>query len=125
MSLESGKRNCELILNRLGLQLKLSLDQLEKQWICEKNCSEMADELDGTSCTHFLNVDQKLRIVLKQAEASESNDTRKKKIDSSNGKTAPQQCLSVKSQINTGGHVALASTHCIPVGKMVEGQKCN
>ena len=41
-------------------------------------------------------------------------------IDSSNGKTAPQQCLSVKSQINTGGHVALASTHCIPAGRMIE-----
>ena len=45
-------------------------------------------------------------------------------IDSSNGKTAPQQCLSVKSQINTGGHVALASTHCIPAGKTVVDQKC-
>ena len=41
-------------------------------------------------------------------------------IDSSNGKTASQHCLSEKSQINTGGHVALASTHCIPVGKMVQ-----
>ena len=45
-------------------------------------------------------------------------------IDSSNGKTAPQQFLSVKSQINTGGHVALASSHCIPAGKNVEYQKC-
>ena len=45
-------------------------------------------------------------------------------IDSSNGKTAPQQCLSVKIQINTGGHVTLASTHCIPAGKTVEDQKC-
>ena len=45
-------------------------------------------------------------------------------IDSSNGKTAPQQFLSVKSQIKTGGHVALASTHCIPAGKTVEDQKC-
>ena len=70
-------RECELILNRSGLQLELSSDQLEKQWICEKNCSEMADELHGTTCTHFLSVDQKLRIIRTQAEASESTDTSK------------------------------------------------
>ena len=70
-------RECELILNRSGLQLELSSDQLEKQWICEKNCSEIADELDGTTCTQFFSVDQNLRIVQTQAEASESNDTRK------------------------------------------------
>ena len=83
----------------------------------------MADEIDGTTCVHFFSVDQKLRIVRTQAEASESTD-----IDSSNEKTVPQQCLSVKSQINAGGHVALtsalSSTHCIPAGKTVEDQKC-
>ena len=70
-------RECELILNRSGLQLELSSDQLEQQRICEKNCSEMADENDGTTCTHFFTVDQKHRIVRTQAEASESNDMRK------------------------------------------------
>ena len=70
-------RECELILNRSGLQLDLSSDQPEQQWICEKNCSEMADEIDGTTCAHFFSVDKKLRIVRTQAEASESNDTRK------------------------------------------------
>ena len=70
-------RECELILNRSGLQLELSSDQLEKQWICEKNYSEMADELDGTTYTHFLSVDRKLRIIRTQAEASERTDTSK------------------------------------------------
>ena len=70
-------RECEPVLNRSGLQLELSSDELEKLRICEKNCSEMADELDGTTCTHLFSVDQKLRIFRTQAEASESNDTRK------------------------------------------------
>ena len=117
-------RECELILNRLGLQLKLSSDQLEQQWICEKNCSEMADEIDGTTCAHFFSVDQKLRIQSEhKRKLPKVMITVNTEVDSSNGKTAPQQCLSVKSQINTGGHVALASTHCIPAGKTVEDQK--
>ena len=70
-------RECELILNRSGLQLELSSDQLEQQRICEKNCFEMADRNDGTTCAHFFSVDQKLRIVRTRAEASESNDTSK------------------------------------------------
>ena len=117
-------RECELIVNRSGLQLELSWDQLEKQWICEKNCSEMVDELDGTTCTHFFSVDQKLGLSEHKRKLPKVMIRENTEIDSSNGKTAPQQCLSVKSQINTGGHVALASTHCIPAGKTVEDQKC-
>ena len=64
---------CELILNRSGLQLELSSDQLEKQWIC----FEMADVIDGTTCAHFFSGDQKRQIVRTQAEGSESNDTSK------------------------------------------------
>ena len=76
-------RECELILNRLGLQVELSKNfgLSENKWKLPK-------------------------VMIRENT----------EIDSSNGKTTPQQCLSVKSQINTGGHVALASTHCIPAG---------
>ena len=71
-------RECELILNRSGLQVELSKNfgLSENKWILPK-------------------------VMIRENT----------EIDSSNGKTAPQQCLSVKSQTNTDGYVALASTH--------------
>ena len=83
-------RECELILNMSGLQLELSSDQLEKQWICEKNYSEMADELDGTTCTHFSVLTKNFGLSEHKRKLPKVMLRENTEIDSSNGKTAPQ-----------------------------------
>ena len=84
----------------------------------------MADELDETTCTHFSVLTKNFGLSEHKRKLPKVMIRENTEIDSSNGKTAPQRCLSVKSQINTGAHVTLASTHCIPTGKTVEDQKC-
>ena len=58
----------------------------------------MADELDGTTCTHFSVLTKNFGLSEHKRKLPKVLIRVNTEIDSSNGKIAPQQCLSVKSQ---------------------------